>query len=339
MIKAEQEHRLRDQYTEVAVDPSENPMVAGIPLYFEGWYQVAWASDIRKKQVKRMHYFGRELVAFRTESGEVNILDAYCPHLGAHLGHGGKVNGESVVCPFHGWEYNGEGRCSRVPYANRKVTDKPLIKSWPTLERNGIIFMYYGATEPPPERDVPEVPEFNDEEWSGYTKRRHVVDVNILEMTENSVDRAHFLFVHKTKNIPESSLDWRDDCLIATQTTRTNLLGKEFSATVNSQIFLPGFSIIRFNFVTEITLVLCNTPIEPNRSISHLSFMSNKKKNWLTRKSVAALVIREINHQFNQDRPIWENKIYLEKPVLCDADGPIMQLRRWHEQFAPKHAR
>ena len=65
--------------------------------------------------VLSLRYFGRELVLFRTESGEPRVLDAFCPHLGAHLGHGGKVQGESIRCPFHGWCFDGRGACTAIP--------------------------------------------------------------------------------------------------------------------------------------------------------------------------------------------------------------------------------
>jgi len=69
----------------LAVSTSRNP---------RGWFQVAWADTIAAGEVKTLHYFGEELVAFRTKSGKLSILDAYCQHLGAHLGVGGKVEGE-----------------------------------------------------------------------------------------------------------------------------------------------------------------------------------------------------------------------------------------------------
>ena len=82
-----------------------------------GWYGVSLSRELAAGEVKPLQYFGKELVLFRTESGEARLLDAFCPHLGAHLGHGGKVKGEHIACPFHGWEFSGEGVCQHIPYA------------------------------------------------------------------------------------------------------------------------------------------------------------------------------------------------------------------------------
>ena len=71
------------------------------------------------------------MVAFRTESGQAKVVDAYCPHMGAHLGygirdqagHGSAVVGESIVCPFHGWAYDGEGKCTPYPLRQKHAAE------------------------------------------------------------------------------------------------------------------------------------------------------------------------------------------------------------------------
>ena len=67
-----------------------------------GWYAVALGEQLTVGGVLPLSYFGQDLVAFRGDDGVARVLDAYCPHLGAHLGHGGVVEGASIRCPFHG---------------------------------------------------------------------------------------------------------------------------------------------------------------------------------------------------------------------------------------------
>jgi phenylpropionate dioxygenase-like ring-hydroxylating dioxygenase large terminal subunit len=85
-----------------------------LPIPF-GWYGVAFSEELPAGEVKILRYVGQELVAFRSESGQARVVDAHCPHLGAHLGHGGEVVGENIRCPFHHWEFDGEGVCQKVP--------------------------------------------------------------------------------------------------------------------------------------------------------------------------------------------------------------------------------
>src|SRR5689334_821676 len=85
------------------------------------WFHMVWSHELRPGEVKRLRYFGRELVCFRGQDGAPHVLDAYCPHLGAHLGVGGCVKENTVVCPFHGWRFDGDGLCVDVPYAKKHV--------------------------------------------------------------------------------------------------------------------------------------------------------------------------------------------------------------------------
>ncbi len=71
---------------------------------------------------------GLNLAVFRGEDGQAYALDAYCPHMGANLGAGGRVVGNCVECPFHGWQFRGDtGKCTSVPYCDTKYSEYTLI--------------------------------------------------------------------------------------------------------------------------------------------------------------------------------------------------------------------
>ena len=67
-----------------------------------GWFMIGWSAEFGDRSVRPLRFFGEDLVAYRDESGALHVLEAHCRHLGAHIGHGGKVVGECVECPFHG---------------------------------------------------------------------------------------------------------------------------------------------------------------------------------------------------------------------------------------------
>ena len=72
---------------------------------------------------------GLNLAVFRDENGEAHVLDAYCPHLGANIGIGGRVIGDCLQCPFHGWRFRGpDGRVTKIPYADKSKFRPRLIK-------------------------------------------------------------------------------------------------------------------------------------------------------------------------------------------------------------------
>ena len=87
--------------------------------YPNGWYRVSLSKDLKEGQLKALKYFGKNLALFRGQDGVARLLDAHCPHLGAHLAVEGKVVGNNIKCPFHGWEFSGGGECVKIPYCNK----------------------------------------------------------------------------------------------------------------------------------------------------------------------------------------------------------------------------
>ncbi len=147
--------------------PSQEHRPPGIP---NGWFAVAWSKDLADGEVKRARYFDQELVIFRTRSGTAVVLDAYCPHLGAHLGYGGKVVGDTLRCPFHAWRYDSTGQCIEIPYAVR-IPPKARIPTWPVVEKNGFIMVWYHGKGEPPAWEIPDIPEYGDEGWTPWERR------------------------------------------------------------------------------------------------------------------------------------------------------------------------
>jgi phenylpropionate dioxygenase-like ring-hydroxylating dioxygenase large terminal subunit len=195
----------------IALDPARRPP-ARYPDHAQrfpfpvpnGWFIVAQASELGPGEIRRIHYFGRELVLFRTASGEPRLVNAYCAHLGANLAVGGKVDGDGIRCPFHGWCYDGDsGACTDIPYTDSDhIPSQARIRAYPTLERNQMIWAWHHLEGKPPFYDVPEVPEFDDPEWSTPSCREYFVATCCQEMAENNHDFAHFKYVHGSDDIP-----------------------------------------------------------------------------------------------------------------------------------------
>src|SRR3954470_6038850 len=170
-----------------------------------GWFIVAEAASLEPGDVRALYYFGRDLVLYRTQDGAPRVMDAHCPHLGAHLAVGGRVEQDCIRCPFHGWKFDGDsGDCVEIPYGDMKaIPSKAHARSYPTIERNHMIWAWYHAKGGEPFYDVPEVPEFHDDEWSDILVRDFEIRVSAQDMAENNVDFSHFQFVHGSDGIPE----------------------------------------------------------------------------------------------------------------------------------------
>src|SRR5690606_27947912 len=172
-----------------------------------GWFAVARSADLAPGSVVPAHYFGRDLALFRTEAGEARVVDAYCPHLGAHLAVGGSVQGDTVACPFHGWRFDGaSGACVEIPYASsERVPGRAAVRAYPVVETNGLVFAWHHATGGDPFYDVPEVPELADPGWLDPHLIEFRIATSCQEMAENNHDHAHFKYVHGTDAVPAAT--------------------------------------------------------------------------------------------------------------------------------------
>jgi 3-ketosteroid 9alpha-monooxygenase subunit A len=303
-----------------------------MPRYPNGWFQVAYSDDLPPGGVKPLKYFGRDLVAFRTEAGELKVLDAHCPHLGAHLGYGGKVKGDCIECPFHAWKFDGGGACAEIPYA-KKLPPRAQLRAWDVREFNGMVMVWHHADGAPPQWEVPALSEFGAADWTPYEKKSWKIRTHNQEMAENSVDCAHFLYLHGTQEMPTTHAEALGHILHAHSDTLMKTPQGKVKGAIDVHVYGFGFTTTRFTGLVETLLVSSATPIDDEYCELRFNFTLKKLVNEGVTSTVGAAFQREVTRQLEQDIPIWENKIYIHPPVLVDGDGPIGLFRRWAKQF------
>jgi 3-ketosteroid 9alpha-monooxygenase subunit A len=302
--------------------------------YPRGWFVVAWSSDLGPGDVRPLKYFGQQLVLFRRSSGEPRILDAFCPHLGAHLGIGGTVSGESIRCPFHAWEFDGAGACTKIPYLaeGRRIPKKATIRPWPTVERNGAIFVWHDRQRGAPDWEIPTIEEYGDPGWTGwYTNTLEGIRTHPREIIENVADSAHFPVVHRT--IVEEFENIYDGHM-ATQHTvgaATPPQGGFDRFDIVATYYGPAFQISDMKGVLHTRLLLAHTPIDEEHLDLRFSVML--EKSGPRTEKFAQFYVDNVTLGFHEDITIWKHKVYRPSPQLVDGDGPIGRLRRWYSQF------
>jgi nitrite reductase/ring-hydroxylating ferredoxin subunit len=284
-----------------------------------GWFIVAEAGDIEPGGTRAVYYFGRDLVVFRGESGKPSVVDAHCPHLGAHLAVGGKVEGDCIRCPFHGWKFDGEsGTCVEIPYGDsQRIPPRGHARSYPTIERNHMIWAWYHEREGEPFYDVPEVPELNSDDWSPIIVREFEVNVAAQDMAENNVDFAHFRYVHGAEAIPEDEF--------ITEGTYKKAIGR--GGDFVREGFGLGLGVVRMKgFVTFLS---STTPITADSVHVRWLFTSPASGG----AELAQMAVDAFCDGVSQDIPIWENKRYRNPPIITKSEKLILEHRRWAEQF------
>ena len=298
----------------------------GVP---NGWFAVAYSDELMACQTLSVHYFARDLVIFRGESGTPHTVDAFCPHLGAHLGHGGVVSGDRIRCPFHSWEWEGKtGECASIPYANR-IPPTARIASLPTAERNGFVFAWHHGEGKAPEWDVPDLPEVGDPEWTEYETHEWRINAHQQELGENAADSAHFKSVHGTMNVPITESVREGVYRRSLQPVRMKTPRGIVDGGIETEVYGMGLAITRFTGIAETLEVACTTPVDAQSCHVRMGFTQPRSEP----PGSSAAMINEILRQMNQDIPIWENKRFQARPVLCDEDGPIGEYRQWCKQF------
>jgi len=303
------------------------------PIPF-GWFQVAWPSDVAVGEATPLKYFGKSLVLWRDEEGTPHLQDAFCPHLGAHLGHGGKVMGCEIACPFHGWRFDEEGANTLIPYSKR-TNGKAKLTTYPTIERNGQIMAWYHPFGEEPKWEIPEVPEFNDpENFTQMVTRFYEVAAPWQELAENGVDAAHFRYVHNTEEVPELASYDIDGPLTKMRSIQKFPTPRGVvDGHINADSYGPGFSVVHFGGIVDTILMGCNTPVDDTTCEMRFSFCVRKLGDEGFNTTVGDAFVNEVDRQVREDKPIWENKAYLPRPALADTDGPFTKFRRWASQF------
>ena len=177
-----------------------------------GWFMVGWSAEFPVGEVRPLHYFGEDLVAWRTDDGALQIMDAHCPHLGAHIGHHGKVHGDCVQCPYHGWTYGTDGVNRSIPYEDRPNLTKRL-RVWPVVEQYDCVFLWHQpARRARPRWEMPDIftsfPSLDVDPAHYYRPYPELSikyagePVHPQIPLENGPDSVHFQYVHSRVGHP-----------------------------------------------------------------------------------------------------------------------------------------
>jgi 3-ketosteroid 9alpha-monooxygenase subunit A len=311
-----------------------------------GWFQVAWSDEIGVGDVHTMKYFDREMVAWRAESGGLTVMDAYCEHLGAHLGFGGKVVGEALQCPFHGWQWSQEGRNVRIPCQDRPNRGR-RIRTYPAVERNESVYIWHDVERRAPYFDAPDVfASFDDgrSEDDYYPQQRlyrQGLELHPQYVLENGVDFAHFKFVHNTPIVPVFTRHDFADAVSFVDFTIT-FEGDEGQKIedVNSGVEAIngglGVAVTKSWGMVDNRTISAVTPVD--ESTSDVRFMvcigRAPGKDPARAELRAAEFGREVIRQFEQDIEIWRHQRYSDPPALApDEYEGFTAIRKWAKQF------
>lgn len=217
--------------------------------------------------------------------------------------------------------------------------------SYQAREEDGRVFVYFDRDvengQPlKPAYDFVSPPEYRSDKWSQAGELRWVVRADVQDIAENAVDVSHFTTVHRFHRLPKlSEVRFTGEQMRVRMTSYRRMFGVETEVDLCFDYETLGLAFARIASGPVTMLVsYMPTPIDEETIEIVMAFRYERSKNPLRNAIIRLFLKWEGYVSFRDDIPIWENKIYHKRPVLCAGDGPIMQVRRWASQFYPAQA-
>ena len=307
-----------------------------VPPLPNGWFAVAWADDLKPGEVKPLRCLERDLVIFRARNGSVGVLDAYCPHLGAHLGFG-RVEGDRIICPFHHWEFDVAGVCQKIPHT-KTIPKKAALAVWPVRETNRVIQIYHHAAQHPAINEPATFAPLEANGWTVCGRDQYRLRSHPYDLAENGADEVHLRTVHGSTVVSSRLVE--NESEFATYFELAPMLGRHrlpLRVALETHIRELGHMIITVHIGQRISfhIVEYMTPVERDLvEVRHLYLVKSGHGVLGTTAYLAGrVVLRFALANSDRDKPIWNHKSFRRSPVLSEGDGMLGRFRRWARRF------
>jgi phenylpropionate dioxygenase-like ring-hydroxylating dioxygenase large terminal subunit len=174
-------------------------LVSQMTFLRDHWHPVAVAADVTPDAAPRaVRLFGEDFVLWCTAPGEYALSEPYCPHRSAHLA-GGWVDAGRIACPYHGWQFDGAGRCTSIPQMDEGLPapTRARLRTFPAQAHYGVVWVCVGDAPVSPRPPV----------WvEGETEPTWRFEVEFFEewqvaaprIIDNNLDQSHVAFVHRS---------------------------------------------------------------------------------------------------------------------------------------------
>jgi nitrite reductase/ring-hydroxylating ferredoxin subunit len=340
------------------------------PQFGTGWFAALRSEEVVARCITSLAFVGHDLVAFRDASGAVAVLDAVCPHFGAHLAHGGTVEAGCVRCPFHGLKFDGAGQCVGGGLYAERGYRKLKTEAWTVRELAGMVFLWHGPDRGRPAWPMP-LAGLDWEGWSAPVTNagRPLPRTNLFFPTENIIDMTHFVNVHRWdlhEIVVPPHVDDRGfmrariavTWSAGSQSERAwvRWLGKRVSSSfqVEFVIYEPGVAVATTQLTEEqgnlsVRSIILITPTSATdchiRAVMSVRdpAPAGRVASALRRRMgvglpevLAPIFLAVGTADFRGDAMIWSNRTHLDRPRPLQEDGPIVAYRRWSERFWPE---
>lgn len=310
-----------------------------------GWFQVGWGEVLTADEVTRLRYFGCDLVAWRDEEGAPVVADAYCPHMGAHLGFGGSVIDGCVRCPLHGWTWGSDGCNVAIPFS--QATSDRRLRLWPTEEFRGALFVWHDPLGRSPWYNLLDELSFsgatqdtNAMIQGGFPNAAHLypsVSIHPLIAIEDRVDVDHFAGPHATVPPELLSLELRKHSFSSVVTLAGE--GEKIGTRIESLAIGIGVSWLSIEFASQTTdIMLSVTPVAEGESdILHTVWCRSEPATANAAELELRSVVSMMRQELEQDLVVWAHLKYSREipEEHFQSAASLKAVRAWAQRFFP----
>ncbi|MBK7632435.1 MAG: aromatic ring-hydroxylating dioxygenase subunit alpha [Ignavibacteriales bacterium] len=234
------------------------------------WYLIC-PSDELKNTILKKRIFGEDIILFRNQDGSITALEDRCCHRNVNLSLG-YLNSNTIVCGYHGWEYDKNGSCVNIPsqLPGDKIPPTAKIKSYPVKDFNKWVWVFLGDEENSGQINPTDIPEMN--EWP-FTYKAYTFKADLESTAESLIDPYHIAYVHRNSirsfmgQIKESPADFNlkvlDDGIegfyrranVGTKAEKV-YFGDNENIGTRIRFYYPNISRLEIRFKERILLIL-----------------------------------------------------------------------------------
>jgi phenylpropionate dioxygenase-like ring-hydroxylating dioxygenase large terminal subunit len=286
------------------------------------WWPIALACDIKLTSPHAIVFNGKPLVAFRSGNNQAHLLNDWCPHRFAPLSKGKIINGE-LQCPYHGWQFNGKGVCTRVPGLGNPAGSSSLVQTYRTKEEVGLLWVSESSDLSHIALPNPQHENLDSFFIQGY------VQCELIDLIENFLDGFHTHFIHsgwirkdKQRQIIQAKIKPLADGIeveYSGETSQNGFISRRLEGERGislARFRLPNMAEIEYRDSKNCLSLLATLWATPTTDSHHKVFVRIATPQRIAPASLKAFFLRKLfNKIMQQDKNILELAYALKRDI------------------------
>jgi phenylpropionate dioxygenase-like ring-hydroxylating dioxygenase large terminal subunit len=290
------------------------------PGYHQSWYPVCLARDIDGEALTGIDILGTRVIVYRDAAGKAVVQSAWCPHLGADLSQGKRVDG-TIQCPYHHWRFAASGACTHIPTGDR-IPPAARIFTYMSVEAWGLIWAFNGKM---PLFDPPRIPGIEESALSIETHFRGARTAPPEVATSNGIDFQHLRTLHGLQTTEPDTLTVRAHDIEYRVETEYYL---QHGMITGTNVFAQHLRVMG----RDMYMLFCSAPIDKGHRRSF--FVIGTKQDGAPAEQQATLTgMRDlVERLLGEDEPVLDGMRF-RRGVLVASDRHLARYFRYVSEF------